>query len=157
LQISSSPIAISASASGLRRADPNVAATIFEGFTSALSAASAASPAASVAQFADPRLGADTAIALQLAEAEQPLEKSATEKFLDYARMSPSERLRDDVLKSLGLTEEDLEAMPTEERRAAEDKIRELIEEKIRQANGAETRGSTDRESARGVPIDILA
>ncbi|GGE51936.1 hypothetical protein GCM10007276_31270 [Agaricicola taiwanensis] len=48
-----------------------------------------------------------------------PLEKpSAKEEFLDYARMTPAERMRDAILKELGLTEEDLEGMEPEARKA---------------------------------------
>ena len=64
-------------------------------------------------------------------------EMSATQKFLAEAQKSPMERMREQVLGDLGLTEESLAQMPPEDRRAAEDKIRELIEEKIRQAMGA--------------------
>jgi hypothetical protein len=61
-------------------------------------------------------------------------EMSATEKFLAEAQRSPTERMREQVLHDLGLTEASLAQMPAEERRVAEDKIRQLIEEKIRQA-----------------------
>jgi hypothetical protein len=63
---------------------------------------------------------------------------SATDIFLEEARKDPIERMREQVIEELGLTEESLAQMSPEERRAAEDKIREMIEEKLRQAMGAD-------------------
>jgi hypothetical protein len=63
---------------------------------------------------------------------------SATDIFLEEARKDPIERMREQIMEELGLSEADLAAMPPEERRAAEDKIREMIEEKLRQAMGAD-------------------
>jgi len=63
---------------------------------------------------------------------------TATEIFLEEARKTPMQRMREQVLEALGLTEDALAQMAPEERRAAEDKIREMIEEKLRQAAGAD-------------------
>jgi len=71
-------------------------------------------------------------------------EVSATEKFLEEARKSPIERMREQILAELGLSEEALAQMPPEERRAAEEKIRQLIEEKFRQGLGAERGGDSN-------------
>ncbi len=62
---------------------------------------------------------------------------SAEELFLVEARKHPMERLREQILEQLGISEEDLAQLPPEEKRAMEDKIRELTEEKLRQANNA--------------------
>jgi hypothetical protein len=43
------------------------------------------------------------------------------------------ERMREQVMKELGLTEDDLASMTADEKRVAEDKIREMIEEKLKQ------------------------
>jgi hypothetical protein len=63
---------------------------------------------------------------------------SATDIFLEEARKDPIERMREQVMEELGLTEDSLAQMSPEERRAAEDKIREMIEEKLRKAMGAD-------------------
>lgn len=80
---------------------------------------------------------------LQLQSLDKPeLEPVApptpTEIFLEEARKDPMERMREQVLEELGLTEDGLAQMSPDERRAAEDKIREMIEEKLRQAMGAD-------------------
>lgn len=56
---------------------------------------------------------------------------TAEAEFLKYARMSPAERMRDAVLKQLGVTEEDLKAMSPEKRQAIEKKMAEMIKEQV--------------------------
>lgn len=46
----------------------------------------------------------------------------AGDEFLEDMKGSPEERLRDRLLKALDVTEEDLEAMPLDERLAIEEK-----------------------------------
>lgn len=53
------------------------------------------------------------------------------QKFLDYARMSPAERLRANILKSMHLTEDELKAMPPEKQKAVEEKIEQLIKQQL--------------------------
>lgn len=62
---------------------------------------------------------------------------TAEELFLKEAQKHPMERSREQILEQLGISEEELAQLPPEEKRAMEDKIRELIEEKLRQANNA--------------------
>lgn len=61
---------------------------------------------------------------------------SAKDKFLDYMKMTPAERMEAAILEEMGLTKEDLEAMPPEQRKAIEDTIRERIKEKMKAAGG---------------------
>jgi hypothetical protein len=85
------------------------------------------------------QLSFNNILALQsLASPEPPTlsEISATQKFLAEARKTPVERMREQVLEQLGLTDDSLAQLPPEEKRVAEDKIREMIEEKLRQAMG---------------------
>lgn len=86
------------------------------------------------------QLSFDNIIALQSLIEEKPAqltEMSATEKFLAESRKTPMERMREQILEELGLSEEALAQMSPEDRRIAEDKIRQMIEEKIRQAMNA--------------------
>jgi hypothetical protein len=52
---------------------------------------------------------------------------SATEEFRKYMQMTPAEKIRHGVLSELGITEDQLAAMPPEQREATEKKIAELI------------------------------
>jgi len=65
-----------------------------------------------------------------------PVDGSRVEdRFLAEAHKSPMQRMREQILSSLGLTEDQLAQMSPEERQAVEQKIRDLIEEKLRQAH----------------------
>ncbi len=56
---------------------------------------------------------------------------SVEDKFLAYARKTPAERFREDLLNSMGLTEEELNAMDADKRKAIEDEITRRMKEKI--------------------------
>lgn len=56
---------------------------------------------------------------------------SPRDELLEWADMDPAERLRAMILEAMGLSEDDLEAMTPEERAAAEDEIRQAMEEKL--------------------------
>lgn len=85
-------------------------------------------------------LSFETVFALQSRDEPAPTltPPSATDIFLEEARKHPMERLREQIMKELGVSEADLAAMPPEERRAMEDRIRQLIEEKLRQGMGVD-------------------
>lgn len=57
----------------------------------------------------------------------------AKAEFLKWAHMTPAERMRANLLSSMGLTEDQVAAMSPEDRRKVEDKLRELIEQKVKQ------------------------
>lgn len=65
---------------------------------------------------------------------------SAKDKFLDYMKMTPAERMAASILEEMGISKEDLEAMPPEQRKAIEDTIRERIKEKMK-AEGGDQKG----------------
>ncbi|MCY1533901.1 hypothetical protein D9M68_692530 [compost metagenome] len=52
--------------------------------------------------------------------------------------MSPAEKMRDSILKELGLTEEELAALPPEQQNAIEEKIVERIKERSNAANSGD-------------------
>ena len=58
------------------------------------------------------------------------------QQFMDYAKMSPMERLRASILKSLGLTEDDLKKMTPAQQKAVEQKIEQLIKEDMQKNAG---------------------
>lgn len=65
------------------------------------------------------------------ASEDRSLGPSPRDEFLEWADMDMTERLRAQILQSMGISEDDLEAMPPEERAAIEDDIREAIKEKL--------------------------
>ncbi|MCR6636059.1 hypothetical protein [Devosia sp.] len=52
-----------------------------------------------------------------------PIKPSAEEEFLEIARMSPAERLRMQILESMGMSEDSVASMDPEARDAIEDEI----------------------------------
>lgn len=104
-------------------------------------------------------LGVDALLALQDAAApanasepakpSEPVEEdagpSAADQFLDYMRKTPEERLRDKILKALGVTEEDIKSMSPDERVALEEKIKDIVKETMVQAEGP---GAPERDEA---------
>ncbi|ATN34278.1 hypothetical protein ACO34A_10740 [Rhizobium sp. ACO-34A] len=69
-------------------------------------------------------------------EAEQKAEKSASHddiisKFLEYSDMTLAEKIRASYLDDHNLTEEQLAAMPEDERKAIEDAIQEAIKQQL--------------------------
>lgn len=128
-----------------------------------------ANPAASNTRFptAPPvSLGAEALLALQDAGAAPPQSAptsltaetetddpgpSSADAFLDYMQKTPEERLRDKILKALGLTEDDIKDMTMDERMALEEKIKEIIKETMVKAEGvgepdAASRGVTESQ-----------
>lgn len=77
--------------------------------------------------------------------AEEPSGPSAADQFLDYMKKTPEERLRDKILKALGVTEEDIKSMSPDERVALEEKIEEIVKETMVKAEGP---GAAEREEA---------
>jgi hypothetical protein len=57
--------------------------------------------------------------------------KSAKDEFLDYAKMTPAQKMHAAMLGKLGITEEQLKAMSPEERKKVEDKIKEMIKQQV--------------------------
>lgn len=52
---------------------------------------------------------------------------STTEEFRKYMQMTPAEKIRHGVLSEMGITEEQLAALPPEQREAMDKKIAEMI------------------------------
>ncbi|MBR0874560.1 hypothetical protein JQ633_29675 [Bradyrhizobium tropiciagri] len=63
-------------------------------------------------------------------------DNSVEQQFLKYAQMSPMDRMRANILKSMGLSEEDLKNMTPEQQKAVEQKIKDLIEQQFEKNAG---------------------
>lgn len=70
----------------------------------------------------------------------------AVSQFLAYQKMTPEQKLRDSVLKKLGLTEDTLSAMPAQTRKEAEAKIQDEMAAMIK-----------NKMAERGILVDITA
>jgi hypothetical protein len=53
------------------------------------------------------------------------------QEFLKYAHMDPIDRMRANILKSMGLTEQDLQNMTPQQRQGVEQKIKDLLEQEL--------------------------
>ncbi len=59
--------------------------------------------------------------------------------FQDYEKLTPAEKERKAILGSLGLTEEQVDAMSPEDRAKIEAKIREIMRQKVEQSTEKKT------------------
>jgi TPP-dependent pyruvate/acetoin dehydrogenase alpha subunit len=58
------------------------------------------------------------------------------QEFMDYAKMDPMERMRANILKSMGLTEDDVKNMSPEQQKAVEQKIAQMIRQELQKNAG---------------------
>lgn len=65
---------------------------------------------------------------LTVNESKGTARQSAVDEFMAYMAMTPAEKMRDKILKEVGITEEDLENMQPEQRVAAEREIAEKLQ-----------------------------
>lgn len=73
--------------------------------------------------------------------------KSPEEDFLEFARMSPAERMRAAILREMGITEEELAKMGPEERANVNEEIAKRLRDQALQA----------RERQPGMIVDVSA
>jgi hypothetical protein len=76
-------------------------------------------------------MAGDIGQSAQLAPSAEASTTSAAEEFKKYMAMSPAEKLRYSLLEEMGITEEQLAAMPADERAQIEKKIEALIKERL--------------------------
>ncbi len=71
--------------------------------------------------------------------------KTAAQQFLEYANMTPAERLHAQMLAKLGLTEDQFKAMDPAAQQKVEDKIREMIKQQLSESSDKRTGMITDK------------
>jgi hypothetical protein len=73
--------------------------------------------------------------------------KTPEQKFLEYAKMTPAERMHAAMLAQMGLTEDQFKAMDPAAQQKIEDKIRDMIRQQA--ANGGDKRAGmiTDKSA----------
>jgi hypothetical protein len=69
---------------------------------------------------------------------------SAVQQFLQYANMTPAQRMQANMLSELGLTEDQFKAMTPAEQQKVEDKIRDLVKKQADASNDKRTGLITD-------------
>ncbi len=67
------------------------------------------------------------------------------QQFLEYAKMTPAERLHAQMLARLGLTEDQFKAMSPADQQKIEDKIREMIKRQFANSSDKPTGVITDK------------
>ena len=58
-------------------------------------------------------------------------DNSVVQDFLNYAKMSPAERMREEILKSLGMTEQQFEKLSPTQQQAVNQKIQQIMLQQI--------------------------
>ncbi|MBK5528035.1 hypothetical protein JFT91_11880 [Pseudomonas sp. TH08] len=93
---------------------------------------------------------AKTRVNLQSTDATTASAKSATDEFKDYMSKTPEQRLRDSVLQSMGLTEDDIKAMPPEKQLAIGKEIAERLQDKMKLAQAEKDNDVKDSDKQAG-------
>ncbi|MDE3735696.1 MULTISPECIES: hypothetical protein [Pseudomonas] len=73
--------------------------------------------------------------------------QTAVEKFQEYMDKSPAEKMRDAILAEMGLTQEELDAMPPEQREAVEKEIAERFQQRMEMQAKEEEEEKLQREN----------
>ena len=66
---------------------------------------------------------------------------AALEAFKAYMAMTPAEKMRDNILKEIGMTEEEIEALPPEQQKAVEEEIVQRMDERAKMQAQSEGNG----------------
>ncbi|TBU72140.1 hypothetical protein [Phytopseudomonas daroniae] len=85
--------------------------------------------------------------ALDGSSEQKPAADSALAQFMAYMEMTPAEKIRDKILKEVGMTEEELESLPPEQRAAVEKEIAEKMQT-LQQLQAAQDEQGTLHEHA---------
>jgi hypothetical protein len=76
---------------------------------------------------------------------------SATDDFKDYMSKTPEQRMRDAILEEMGLTQEEVDAMPPEKQQAIGEEIAQRMEDKMKMAKAEEANERNNKPGAEAV------
>ncbi|QBZ88418.1 hypothetical protein EPZ47_06755 [Pseudomonas viciae] len=79
------------------------------------------------------------AVASSASEEAKKIGSTALAEFKDYMSKTPEERLRDSILEEMGISEEELEAMPPEKQMAVSQEIAQRMQDKSAMAQVEKT------------------
>jgi hypothetical protein len=82
---------------------------------------------------------------------------SAADEFKDYMSKTPEQRLRDSVLQEMGLTEDDVKAMPPEKQQAIGEEIAQRMQDKLKLAQAEKENSSSEKGSSQVVDKFLAA
>jgi hypothetical protein len=77
----------------------------------------------------------------------QSTDSAAMTDFKDYMSKTPEQRLRDSILKEMGITEEGLKAMPPEKQQAVAQEIADRMKDKMQLAQADKESSSSEKGS----------
>lgn len=99
--------------------------------------------------FAKTRVQLQT-VASSTSEDDTTLDSAATSEFKDYMSKTPEERLRESILKDMGITEQEFKAMPPEKQQAISQEIAQRMQDKsaIAQVEKTQSSGTSDNDPA---------
>ena len=69
---------------------------------------------------------------------------SVVQQFLQYAKMTPAQRLFAQMLNKLGITEDQFKAMPPAEKQKVEQQVQQMIKQQIQNGGDQQTGMITD-------------
>lgn len=78
-------------------------------------------------------------------------DSAAMSDFKDYMSKTPEQRLRDSILQEMGLTEEEVQAMPPEKQQAIAKEIAERTEDKVKLAQVEKENANSEKGSSQVV------
>lgn len=73
--------------------------------------------------------------------------ETAEQKFLEWAKMTPAERMHAQMLSQLGITEDQYKAMDPAAKQKVEEKIRDMIKKQAENGNDKRTGLITDKSA----------
>ncbi|WP_165665678.1 hypothetical protein [Metapseudomonas otitidis] len=85
------------------------------------------------------------------ASVEKPVASKASQEFHAYMEKTDSEKIRDKILKQMGLTEEDLEKMPPEKR----EQVEKMIAQRMTELNALQQQQQKEEKEPGSIPLSF--
>lgn len=79
---------------------------------------------------------------------------SATSEFKDYMSKTPEQRMRDSILQEMGLTEDEVNAMPPEQQQAIGKEIADRMQDKVKVAQAEKENASSSSDKGGSQVVD---
>ncbi|QXH58105.1 hypothetical protein [Pseudomonas maumuensis] len=83
-------------------------------------------------------------------------ESSALQEFRDYMAKSPAEKIKEKMLQEMGLTAEEYDALPPEQKARIDEQIAQRLQEEVERTTQAKLEQQAQREQATTHPQSVL-